>query len=100
MRGGDWRLGEAVTEAYLDGVSRVPRTSHRQVEVVHTALHGGGTPFVAEAMRRAGFPPPVPVPEPAQPDPDFPPVAFPNPEPTGALDVRVGRAARTAPDPA
>ncbi len=98
MRGGDWRLGEAVTEAYLDGVSRVPRTSHRQVEVVHTALHGVGTPFVAEAMRRAGFPPPVPVPEQAEPDPDFPTVAFPNPEETGALDLAVGLAGRVGAD--
>jgi phosphomannomutase len=57
------------------------------VSVVYTAMHGvGGKTFLA-AMATAGFPKPHIVEQQFHPDPDFPTVAFPNPEEKGALDL-------------
>jgi phosphomannomutase len=46
-----------------------------------------------EVLARAGFDPPTVVPEQGAPDPDFPTVAFPNPEEPGALDLALALAA-------
>ncbi|MFH8582748.1 phospho-sugar mutase, partial [Streptomyces zaomyceticus] len=46
----------------------------------------------------AGFPEPVLVTEQADPDPDFPTVAFPNPEEPGAMDLAFAQARATDPD--
>ena len=85
-------LGEEVLESYLDAVAAVPRTPHRELRTVHTALHGVGAGVFRQAFARAGFPPPVEVDEQAAPDPDFPTVAFPNPEEPGALDLAIALA--------
>ncbi|KAJ7929358.1 hypothetical protein B0H13DRAFT_947180 [Mycena leptocephala] len=58
-----------------------------QVKFVNTSMHGVSDPFVSRAFESFGFPPFVPVLEQQQPDPDFPTVAFPNPEEKGALDL-------------
>jgi phosphomannomutase len=55
-------------------------------------MHGVGGATAVEALRRAGFSDVHVVPEQAQPDPDFPTVAFPNPEEPGALDLAFDRA--------
>ena len=44
------------------------------------------------AFERAGFRPPFVVPSQAQPDPDFPTVAFPNPEEPGVIDAALAAA--------
>ncbi|GAA1247423.1 phospho-sugar mutase [Janibacter melonis] len=86
-------LDEGVVDAYLDAItSLVPAGSPRDVRIVHTALHGVGTETVTAALDRAGFPEPVLVAEQAEPDPDFPTVAFPNPEEDGALDLALAAA--------
>lgn len=86
-------LGEEVVDAYLAAVAGlVPESSPRDVRVVHTALHGVGTGTLVAAMSRAGFPEPELVAAQAQPDPDFPTVAFPNPEEEGALDLALDTA--------
>jgi phosphomannomutase len=50
-------------------------------------MHGVGWEMFHRALVHAGFPEPLPVPEQMTPDPDFPTVAFPNPEEIGALDL-------------
>ena len=91
-------LGDEVRESYLDQVAAVPRTEHRRIKTVHTALHGVGAAVLHDAFARAGFQPPVPVTEQAEPDPDFPTVPFPNPEEPGALDLALDLAERTGAD--
>lgn len=60
--------------------------------VVYTAMHGvGGETFFA-AMATAGFAEPHVVEQQFYPDPDFPTVAFPNPEEEGALDLSFEKA--------
>ncbi|MFD1830540.1 phospho-sugar mutase [Streptomyces desertarenae] len=81
-------LGEEVVDAYLERAASVLTPgSPRDVKVVHTALHGVGGATLAAAFERAGLPAPIPVAEQAEPDPDFPTVAFPNPEEPGAMDL-------------
>lgn len=92
-------LGEEIVDAYLARTGAVlTEGAPREVRVVHTALHGVGSRTLHDAFVRAGFPAPVAVPEQAEPDPDFPTVAFPNPEEPGAMDLAFATA-RTA-DPA
>lgn len=95
-----WRLlGEDVHAAYLDAVAgTLDPASPRDVSVVHTALHGVGGASVAAAFVRAGFPAPYAVPTQSQPDPDFPTLAFPNPEEPGAMDAALAVARQMRPD--
>jgi len=61
-------------------------------KVVYTAMHGvGGKTFLA-AMAIAGFAEPHVVEQQFEPDPDFPTVAFPNPEEQGTLDLSFEKA--------
>ncbi|MDX6310933.1 MAG: phosphomannomutase [Streptomyces sp.] len=81
-------LDDAVIEAYLARTaSVVDKHSPRDVSVVYTPLHGVGREVLTAAFAQAGFPSPTVVPEQGDPDPDFPTVAFPNPEEPGAMDL-------------
>ncbi|GAA8849500.1 phospho-sugar mutase [Helicobacter pylori] len=92
-------LGDEVLEAYLDAVSGVVGLdTPRDLSVLHTALHGVGDTTVERAFERAGFAAPAKVAEQAAPDPNFPTVAFPNPEEDGALDAALAAARATSPD--
>ncbi|MFC5780958.1 phospho-sugar mutase [Streptomyces sp. NBC_01474] len=89
-------LDEGVLEAYLARTDAVlAPDSPRTARTVYTAMHGVGKDTLLAAFARAGFPEPVLVTEQADPDPDFPTVAFPNPEEPGAMDLSFA-AARTA----
>lgn len=81
-------LDEAVLAAYLERTDAVLTPgSPRDTRVVYTPMHGVGRDTLVAAFARAGFPAPVVVAEQAEPDPDFPTVAFPNPEEPGAMDL-------------
>ncbi|WP_433857937.1 phospho-sugar mutase [Streptomyces kronopolitis] len=81
-------LDEAVLSAYLERTDAVLTPgSPRNTRVVYTPMHGVGRDTLVAAFARAGFPAPVVVAEQAEPDPDFPTVAFPNPEEPGAMDL-------------
>ncbi|WP_030393423.1 phospho-sugar mutase [Kitasatospora purpeofusca] len=92
-------VDESVVEAYLDrAASIVDPHSPRDLDIVYTPMHGVGRDTFLAAMDRAGFPAPTVVAEQAEPDPDFPTVAFPNPEEPGAMDLAFRTAAAAGPD--
>ncbi|MFI8530568.1 phospho-sugar mutase [Streptomyces aquilus] len=92
-------LDDAVLDAYLARTDAVlAADSPRTARTVYTAMHGVGKDVLLAAFARAGFPAPVLVAEQADPDPDFPTVAFPNPEEPGAMDLAFATARATDPD--
>ncbi|HTY70850.1 MAG TPA: phospho-sugar mutase [Actinomycetes bacterium] len=92
-------LDDSVLESYLDRVASLPLPGGpRDLVVVTTPLHGVGGPVLREALRRAGFPDPHVVAAQAEADPDFPTVAFPNPEEPGAMDLALRLAADVGAD--
>ncbi|MFC8455056.1 phospho-sugar mutase [Kitasatospora sp. NPDC057223] len=97
---GGWEvLGEDVIEAYLTRATAVLEPGGpRDLDVVYTPLHGVGRDVLLAAFAKAGFPAPTVVAEQAEPDPDFPTVAFPNPEEPGAMDLSFATAATAGPD--
>jgi phosphomannomutase len=93
------RHGDEVAQAYLAAVTdSVEPTAgglgRTGLKVVYTPMHGVAGELMLRAMRRAGFAAPHVVAAQAEPDPDFPTVAFPNPEEPGALDLALADARR------
>ncbi|KOV20946.1 phospho-sugar mutase, partial [Streptomyces sp. XY152] len=92
-------LDDTVLDAYLARTDAVlSKDSPRTARTVYTAMHGVGKDVLLAAFERAGFPQPVLVAEQADPDPEFPTVAFPNPEEPGAMDLAFAKARETDPD--
>lgn len=92
-------LDDSVLEAYLDrAAGLLDESGPRELSIVYTPLHGVARDVVLAAFERAGFASPVVVPSQADPDPDFPTVAFPNPEEPGALDAALALATETGAD--
>jgi phosphomannomutase len=85
-------LDESIVEAYITAVAGLVALGPRELRIVHTAMHGVGTEMVTKVFDAARFEPLIKVPEQAAPDPDFPTVAFPNPEEPGALDLALALA--------
>ncbi len=93
--------GDGVSEAYLRSVvAAAPdaRAPEEPLSVVYTPMHGVAGGLFCDALRLAGYLPPAVVAAQAQPDPDFPTVAFPNPEEPGALDLAFADARRLGAD--
>ncbi len=97
------RHGDEVAVAYLDAIiaATVPPPGSAesmvftpQVYTVYTPMHGVAGGLMLRAITRAGFTAPHVVTAQAEPDPDFPTVAFPNPEEPGALDLALADARR------
>ena len=92
LRGKTW---EIVTEDIIDQyISRTATLGPNpgSLKIVYTAMHGVGTQTLCEVFKRAGFPDLILVKEQSEPDPDFPTVAFPNPEEPGAIDLALATA--------
>jgi phosphomannomutase len=96
------RHGDEVAAAYLTALTTVspaagagPATGLR---FVYTPLHGVAAGLALRAFALAGYPAPYVVPAQAEPDPDFPTVAFPNPEEPGVLDLALDAARETRAD--
>jgi phosphomannomutase len=101
------RPGDEVATAYLDAIAGaaagatgagaaagtgVGAAGGADLTVVYTPMHGVAGELMLRAIRRAGFAAPHVVAAQGKPDPDFPTVAFPNPEEPGALDLALADA--------
>ncbi|MGA7206314.1 MAG: phospho-sugar mutase, partial [Specibacter sp.] len=88
---GGWTvLGEDFVDAYIQAVGALTDTDtfpDRELRIVHTSMHGVGGETATKVLRNAGFTDIHAVAEQSAPDPDFPTVAFPNPEEPGAMDL-------------
>jgi len=86
-RGKEWTvLGEEIIQKYIDRTASLA-TKSGSLRIVYTAMHGVGTETLQQVFHKAGFLSPILVEAQAAPDPDFPTVAFPNPEEPGAIDL-------------
>ncbi len=85
-------LDDDIVERYLASVAGLVGPGPRDLTTVYTPLHGVGNTSVLSVMGRAGFPAPYVVREQELPDPEFPTVAFPNPEEPGAMDLALALA--------
>ena len=94
-RGNKWTvLNEDVVNEYVSRTSALaPRPG--DLKVVYTAMHGVGTEIVSKVFSQAGFHNLILVDEQCTPDPNFPTVAFPNPEEPGAIDLALAKAKAT-----
>jgi phosphomannomutase len=98
---GLWRdVPSAVGESYLAGVLALRRHPEcpTDLTIVYSPLHGVGGAWVRRVFAQAGFSQLRVVPEQAEPDGDFPTVAFPNPEEKGAMDLALDLARREGAD--
>lgn len=79
---------DEVVDAYLKTCAQiVSQKVQRNLVIASTSLHGVGHETWVNACNLAGFENVQVVQSQAQPDPDFPTVAFPNPEEPGACDL-------------
>jgi phosphomannomutase len=99
-RDGGWHvLGDDVLEAYLSSGSRpCRRAAPRDSRWCTRRCTGSAATWCSPPSSGPASPPPYVVPSQAEPDPDFPTVAFPNPEEPGAIDAGAGSGRRAAAD--
>ena len=91
-RGNSWTvLDETLINEYVQRTSALG-SKPGTLKIVYTAMHGVGTQTLSQVFAKAGFPDLILVSEQADPDPDFPTVAFPNPEEPGAIDLALATA--------
>ncbi|MEV4562516.1 phospho-sugar mutase [Nonomuraea sp. NPDC049419] len=91
-------LGEDIVDDYIEAVTALPLGDARELRVAYTPLHGVGAATLTGAFLAAGFESPMAVEEQRNPDPDFPTVAFPNPEEPGAMDLAAALAGKIGAD--
>ena len=91
-RSKEWKIvGDDVITEYVRRTAQLaPRPG--DLKIVYTAMHGVGTQTVQRVFNHAGFATLILVDEQCTPDPDFPTVAFPNPEEPGAIDLALKKA--------
>jgi len=97
-RGDKWNIvDDHLVEEYVSRTAKLAKNPGK-LKIVYTAMHGVGTETLLSVFKVAGFDPPQLVLEQAQPDPDFPTVAFPNPEEPGAMDLAIEMAKKSEAD--
>ena len=88
----DWvDLDDAIFDEYVAKTASLARTKN-PLKVVYSAMHGVGSESIEAVFKAAGFSAIHYVEEQRIPDPDFPTVAFPNPEEPGAIDLSLALA--------
>ena len=88
-RGKTWAIiSDVLIEKYVANCAQDIAEAAPQ-KIVYTAMHGVGTETLLEVFKEAKFTAPILVAEQSEPNPDFPTVAFPNPEEPGAMDLAV-----------
>ena len=90
-------LNDEVFDNYVAKTAQIGKTPGK-LKIVYTAMHGVGAETVEAVFKRAGFDAPILVEAQAKPDPDFPTVAFPNPEEPGAIDLSLAKAREVGAD--
>ena len=96
-KGGWVDLDDAIFDEYVNKTAALAR-SKNELKVVYSAMHGVGGESVEAVFKAAGFSAIHFVEEQRQPDPDFPTVAFPNPEEPGAIDLSLALARKIGAD--
>lgn len=95
-------LGDDVLEDYIvrtiSLITDEQRANNKNITTVITPMHGVGGQTLHKVLEQAGFPAPIHVTEQFEPDPQFPTVAFPNPEEPGAMDLALAQATEHQPD--
>jgi phosphomannomutase len=95
-------VASAMVESYLARVRALslhpPSERGKDMAIVYTPMHGVGGKLARLTFDRAGFRRVAFVAEQADPDPEFPTVAFPNPEEKGAMDLSFALARATKAD--
>ncbi|HEY7271456.1 MAG TPA: hypothetical protein VH502_01900, partial [Actinoplanes sp.] len=91
-------LDSDIVDRYVQRAAGTLGDGPRDLRVAYTPLHGVAASVLTAAFDQAGFPAPAVVTTQADPDPEFPTVAFPNPEEPGAMDRLLALAASTGAD--
>ena len=95
-------IGEDVIAAYIEATTRVVAgrsiDGRESLRICYTPMHGVGAFVFHRVLANTGFTTVIDVAEQVEPDPDFPTVAFPNPEEPGALDLAMATATREEAD--
>lgn len=91
-------VDEEVVDAYINAVLELAADGPREVVAVYTPMHGVGRETLDKVVAAAHFAALHTVETQADPDPDFPTVAFPNPEEPGAMDLALELAAEVSAD--
>ena len=86
-------VGKEMDDKYIETIKshvlnpEVVREQGKELKVVYTPLHGTGTRLIKRVFEELGFQNLYIVPEQAEPDGDFPTVAYPNPEDKAAFKM-------------
>lgn len=92
-----WQIvSEEIINDYITTTAQLINTP-TEIDIVYTPLHGVGKETIVKVFASAGLKLHL-VQEQAEPDPDFPTVAFPNPEEPGAIDKSLELAEKLSAD--
>ena len=97
-------VGKEMDDKYIDVIKKhvlnpeIVREQGKELKVVYTPLHGTGTRLIKRVFEELGFEHLYVVPEQAEPDGDFPTVAYPNPEDKAAFKMALDLAEKVDAD--